>query len=117
MNRLLFVLVIPAVGCASGAPPADGGITSTLGLPPGARPAAGGFTSWGGPGRRSGAIRGEQTATATVQVDLTRTNYARPVAVPLTGLDAAGIPADALLIGPSSSTGTLVLHAAAGATA
>ncbi|HZX94315.1 MAG TPA: kelch repeat-containing protein [Myxococcales bacterium] len=100
MNRLLFVLVIPAVGCASGAPPADGGITSTLGL-----------------ALRSGAITVEQTATATVQVDLTRTNYAKPVAVTLTGLDAAGITADALLIDPSSSTGTLVLHAAAGATA
>src|SRR3954462_2955425 len=80
MNRLLFVLVIPAVGCASGAPPADGGITSTLGL-----------------ALRSGAITVEQTATATVQVDLTRANYAKPVAVTLTGLDAAESPAAALL--------------------
>src|SRR5438094_5865060 len=97
MNGLLIVLAISAVaaiGCASSGSPTVS--SSTLGIT-----------------LRSSAVTVEQAGTATVEVDLVRTNYAKSVTVTLAGLDAAEITADALVIDPSSSTGTLRLHASA----
>ncbi|HYS11172.1 MAG TPA: hypothetical protein VEP66_20720 [Myxococcales bacterium] len=100
-HGLLLVLIVPALaaaGCGSGgsrAPGSDAGSTLGISL------------------RSGGTVAVKQGDAATVQVDLTRSGYDKPVSIALAGLDAAGITADPLMIDASSSTGMLRLHASA----
>jgi len=98
-DGLLLVLAISASAViGSGSPASPAGSAGALGL-----------------SLRSSSVTIEQSGSATVEIDFTRTSYSKPVVVKLVGFDTAGVSADVLVIDPSNNSGTLTLHASAAA--